>query len=736
MSTSQESGCPTFRRATLAIAIRHQLALQGTCALALMAISAPTLAQDFPASIERSELDGSNGFLIEAVQSFDDAGASVSAAGDVNGDGVGDLIIGADSSQRGESYVVFGGGDVGASGRLRLADLDGNNGFVIRGVDAFEFVGVSVAGVGDVNGDGTADLLIGASSFNTNGDEFIEAAYVVFGGSGIGDGGVIELADLNGSNGFVLNGIDERDFAGMSVSGAGDINGDGVDDLIIGADRADPNDLTDAGEAYVVFGGGSVGSTGLVELADLNGRNGFVVNGIDASDRLGSSVSGAGDINADGVDDLIIGARGADSNGAQNTGQSYVVLGGGEIGSSGVLELTGERPSDYFVINGINSGDFSGASVSAAGDVNDDGVADLIISAPRANPNGTASGQIYLVFGGADIAPGGVVQLSSLDGSNGVVLNGSLDNFSSPVEAIFPAHSVSGAGDVNGDGIDDVIIGASRTDYRGNFTGESYVVFGGSELGAGGVVELADLDGTNGFVFFGQEFTADAGGYAVSAAGDINNDGIDDVVIGERAADFGGTSYVVYGRVAEREPALTCNGLAVTVSLSLGQSPTTGDDVILGTEGDDRIVALDGNDTICSLGGNDFVDAGSGDDWVDAGAGSDRVFGRDGADVIRGRSGTDRLFGGRDDDLINGDGGSDFMRGARGDDILFGGGGQDGIFGNTGNDILFGGPGNDSLFGGAGMDRLNGSEGADNVNGGTSPDDCIIDAADIVTACD
>ena len=98
--------------------------------------------------------------------------------------------------------------------------------------------------------------------------------------------------------------------SGISVSGAGDINGDGVADLIIGADiLRDPNGNSTAGESYVVFGGSGVGSTGSINLSGLSGTDGFVLNGVDASDYSGRSVSGAGDINGDGVDDLIIGAK-------------------------------------------------------------------------------------------------------------------------------------------------------------------------------------------------------------------------------------------------------------------------------------------------------------------------------------------------------------------------------------------------------------------------------------------
>ena len=135
------------------------------------------------------------------------------------------------------------------------------------------------------------------------------------------------LWDLNGSNGFAINGFAGGDLSGSSVSSAGDVNGDGFDDLIIGAKRASPNGITAAGQSYVVFSSNSGFGAGL-DLSTLDGSNGFAINGIAASDWSGSSVSSAGDVNGDGIDDLIIGARLADPNGT-SSGQSYVVFGQG-----------------------------------------------------------------------------------------------------------------------------------------------------------------------------------------------------------------------------------------------------------------------------------------------------------------------------------------------------------------------------------------------------------------------
>jgi len=563
--------------------VRSTVARSAVAAIITLAGSATALgAGPFGIAINLGSLNGTNGFVVNGFAENDFSGNSVASAGDVNGDGIDDLIIGAfladpsGKTNAGRSYVVFGNA-TGFAPSLNLSTLNGTNGFVIDGIDANDQTGRSVSSAGDVNGDGYDDLIIGAPYGDPNGQSNAGECYVVF-GKATGFAPSFNPATLNGTNGFVINCIAAGDQSGRSVSSAGDVNGDGYDDLIIGARYADPNGQGSAGESYIVFGGPGVGATGSLNLSSLNGVNGFILKGTDVGDQSGRSVSSAGDVNGDGYGDLIIGAPYGDPNGQSNAGESYVVF-GKATGFPATINLSTLNGANGFVINGIDASDFAGFSVSSAGDVNGDGYDDLIIGAMGGDPNGESfAGESFVVFGGPGVGASGVLNLSTLNGANGFVINGIKANDRS-------GECVSSAGDVNGDGYDDMIIGAPLADPGGRSSaGESYVIFGGPNLGSTGSINLSTLNGITGFAALGIA-AIDYSGRSVSSAGDINGDGIDDLVIGASSArangiSNAGQSYVIFGRLGQVWTSLSGGAWTTGSRWLSGVAPTAGTVVI------------------------------------------------------------------------------------------------------------------------------------------------------------
>ena len=317
-------------------------------------------ASGFSAAMNLSSLDGSNGFRLDEVTAHDDSGSPVSTAGDVNGDGFDDVIVGASAllNSNGSSYVVFGQAS-GFSATMDLSSLNGSNGFRLDGEANRDNSGGSVSTAGDVNGDGFDDVIVGAVGADSNGS-YSGSSYVVF-GKASGFSAAMNLSSLDGSNGFRLDGEAKFDFSGNLVSTAGDINGDGFDDLIVGAGGVDSNG-SNSGSSYVVFGQASNFSA-TMNLSNLNGNNGFRLDGEAASDLSGRSVSTAGDVNGDGFDDLIVGAYGASPNGNNNSGSTYVIFGRSDFGSA-LPEIVGTSGDD--ILKGTTA-----AEHFQAGDGND-----------------------------------------------------------------------------------------------------------------------------------------------------------------------------------------------------------------------------------------------------------------------------------------------------------------------------------------------------------------------------
>lgn len=485
-------------------------------------------------------------------------GASVSYAGDVNGDGIDDFIMGAYRADNvigksGSAYVIFGKIG-GLDANLDHLTLDGTDGFRLDGTSGFSSAGTSVSGIGDINADGFDDLIVGASSADEGAND-AGSAYIIYGKADFSaNSGVIALNAL-GANGFILTGESANDDAGKSVSGLGDINGDGFDDFAIGAYRADPNLLSRAGSTYIIYGkaGGFAASA---SLSTISSAAGFRVDGVSASDYSSFDVSTAGDFNNDGFDDFIIGAYGADS----FKGASYLIYGkSGKFSDN--FKFDGLTASQGFKFGGIDGGDALGESVAQAGDINGDGFDDIIVSASDAEDTGNQNGEAYIIFGTAATIGAGF-DATDLNGTNGFRLRGSSD-----LDAL--GMDVAGIGDFNGDGIDDLAVTASGTDFNGNESGSVYIIFGKTTAFAADMT-LDGLNGIDGFRIDGEsaEFSF---GMKISGAGDVNGDGFDDFIVGAFNENNGGGSssgvaYVIFGNSGMAIPRFEAPGAPTKMS--------------------------------------------------------------------------------------------------------------------------------------------------------------------------
>lgn len=393
-------------------------------------------------SADRTTVDlgdlGTRGFRIDGI-----AGSAVAAAGDVNGDGRGDVIVGAPLAHAvpvGAGASVFGGAAYVVFGKKDGATVDlsalGTGGFQIANQSTFEAgeVGSSVAAIGDVNGDGLADVVVGAT--------LDQAAYVVFGKS---DGATVDLSAL-GSGGYAITGTEGQ---AVSVAGAGDVNGDGRPDVIVGDETARDGD----GAAYVVFGKTDNATVNLREL----GTHGFRIDGpppgfgptLAAGEAAGAGgeVLRAGDVNGDGLADVMLTTAAYTSDGKPDpTRNAYVVF--GKMTSTTVR--LGALGREGFRIDGVE-GAGTLAVDGAEGDVNGDGRADLVFSAPHGIfvvPGKASHATVNLAEPRSDayrLAVPGSVDLTIPEGHAGI--------------------AVAGAGDVDGDGRPDLVESGSRMPF-------------------------------------------------------------------------------------------------------------------------------------------------------------------------------------------------------------------------------------------------------------------------------
>ncbi len=489
---------------------------------------------------------------VESNQIEAQLGLSVAGAGDVNGDGYDDVIVGApfyDAGQTDEGAAfVFHGGPSGittAGAASAATQLESDQSSLNPFTDSPPRFGISVSGAGDVNGDGYDDVIVGAPFYDA-GQVDEGAAFVFLGGpAGIPDGSPATAATQLESNlaASAFPFIPATSFA-RNVSGAGDLNGDGYADVLVGATGYDAGQ-TDEGAVFVYLGGpaGIADGDPATAAARLESNQ--------ASAGFGSSLSSAGDVNSDGHADVIVGADSYLGRGA-----AFVFPGSG----SGLSNANPSTPGVTELVS-TQTGSAFGTSVSAAGDVDGDGFGDVIVGAPSYDTSGSDEGSAFIFRGGAT----GIADGSELIASR----------IQSDQTGARLGQSVSGLGDVNGDGYGDVAVGAHQYDSLSVNDGAVFVFLGRPAVLPSGFpsTAYAHLDVGQSEAWMG---------WSVAGAGDVNGDGYADVLAGATLFDAGQTNE---GRAyLHRGGALGLSGAANASPQILAGGSLQGSEILMQAE--------------------------------------------------------------------------------------------------------------------------------------------------------
>ncbi|MCP4964672.1 MAG: hypothetical protein GY926_05510, partial [bacterium] len=396
------------------------------------------------------------GGLTAVLDSTDYFGYSTASIGDVDGDGIVDITVGAyrdddGGSDRGAAYVLFLNADGTVKAEQKISSTTGG---LTGPLDDSDWFGSSVAGVGDVDGDGIPDITIGAYTDDDGGTDR-GAVYVLLLNA---DGTVKAEQKISSTTGGLTGSLGNSDWFGRSVAGVGDLDGDGIPDIAVGA-NGDDDGGSARGAVYVLF----LNADGTVKAEQkISSTAGGLTGPLTNSDYIGRSVAGVGDLDGDGIVDIAVGAYGDDDGGSLR-GAVYVLF----LNADGTIKAEQKISSTTGGLTGpLADSDRFGTSVTGVGDLDSDGIIDMVVGASNGDDGGSDRGAVYVLFLNADGTVKAEQAISSVTGG----LTGPLDNSDQF------GGSVAGVGDLDGDGTVGLIVGAYQDDDGGSGRGAVYVL--------------------------------------------------------------------------------------------------------------------------------------------------------------------------------------------------------------------------------------------------------------------
>ena len=519
-------------------------------AIAAIALALPLHAQTIQVKSNQKIADNTGGFGVTLTNS-DEFGIDVDDIGDLDNDGVADLIVGArrddtGGTDRGAVYVLFMNSNGTVKSSQKIADNTG--GFSVTLTDDDRF-GQSVAGIGDVDNDGVEDIAVGASLDDTGGTAR-GAIYVLL----MNTNGTVKSSQKVADNtaGFNVTLADNDQF-GVAIAGLGDLDNDGVEDIAVGANKDDTGG-TDRGAFYVLFLNNNGTIKSWQEVADNTGGFGVTLTN---NDGFGISLGLIGDLDNDGVQDMVVGAS-QDDTGETDRGAAYVLL----MNTNGTVKSSQKIAADTGGLNtALTDSDNFGRSVAGLDDLNGDGVEDLAIGADLDETGGADRGAVYVLSMNTD----GTVKSAQkiADNTNGfdVTLTNS-DGF---------GIASADLGDLDGDGVVDFVAGARRDNTGGADRGAVYIVYLKEGLSissisptSGKVGDSVTITGTsfdttpsNNTVYFGATKATVTSASATSLTATVPS-----------GASFGPTKVQVGSRIAESDDFFlpTYTGVAQTIA--------------------------------------------------------------------------------------------------------------------------------------------------------------------------